>query len=206
MIGWLATGTRMKLNGNMNNCLCNEEENNDHLFLCGNRAERRIQFYSDMQKQFTCSKTGTHIIDGIIEGIQKWSGDKPSIECEGGNPQKRDRDWKLLMRGIQLKAWATTYDTEETAAKKPGDLWQSEIIVWITRELYEIWKERNAAIYEKNVENETTKAELEVQSQVKFLYNTRGQMSSFDAHDLLQPALKQRLEFTAATNKEWVRQ
>jgi hypothetical protein len=56
------------------------------------------------------------------------------------------------MRGMQVKTWATNYDTEENAAKKPRESWQSEIIVLIIKELNEIVKERNAEIHGKNTE------------------------------------------------------
>jgi hypothetical protein len=70
----LATGSRLKLYGNLNTAchLCSQEETNVHLFSCPNRSTQREKMYKSLTEQFNRNETERAMTQAIIEGMQRW--------------------------------------------------------------------------------------------------------------------------------------
>jgi hypothetical protein len=207
-INWLATGSQLKIYGNLQTkChLCQEDETNEHLFLCPTRSEQQELLYRHLSTRFQHSLTGSRMIAEFISALRDWAENRPSTSTQDHIQDQTRLVWGLFLRGFQYVSFAKHFDFTEQISTQTGDSWQSDVCYCLTDALYDIWKDLNKQIHGRDPETETNKAREEILAQVQFLYGTKTLMTSNDARDIFSMPLDRRLELSVESNKEWIRQ
>lgn len=210
-IGWLATGSRMQMQGRtLCSCTqCGEEEDTDHLYRCPSKAEMIPLIAQAFKKFLTEIHTVETISDAMANGFQEWAMNQDcnrltsDADISTAYRTQHNIGWHLFVRGFAAVNWSELQETRSTNPDKcMGDVWCSKICLWWIQKSHELWIERNARLHDTDKNKDTWK-DKEVREQVRLLYDSAKHMDANDRRIFNVP-LETKLTNTTESLQAWV--
>jgi hypothetical protein len=210
-IGWLATGTRMQIQGRiLSACpFCGNDKDTDHLFQCPQKDEQMEATANSFRSYLQEIKTKEIISTALTEGFRNWSlGNKPSIEIMDQEiidavREQNNIGWNLLVRGFISIKWAQIQESSaETNENCSGDAWCAKICLWWINKSHEVWTIRNNTLHESD-ENKNSWKDKETREQVKRMYNCANYMNADDRRIFNVP-IEMKLNQSTASLQVWI--
>jgi hypothetical protein len=221
MIGWLPTGRRLQWYGDLvTTChRCGGEESADHLLKCGANEERRREFVVGFNDMLGKIKTTEEIREPLASAVEDWVmgqevKDERFRRGRRGVAMERQREigWNMFMRGWVSNEWAKIQEHANDGIERgrdgscTGDIWSSQVSLWLIRESKTMWQERND---ERNLrttmEGRTiSRAEEEWDERITRIYEREMEVDERD-RGVFRVAIGERLGMNLRGKKVWVK-
>ena len=210
-IDWLATGSRMELQGDLvTKCIhCGLYEGTAHLLRCVQRKEKIASLLDRFVNELTEHKSDPRIIRVLKYYVAKQihcptNMRKPNIkDLETAINEQETIGWDRFVKGIWSSKWDELQTQYETRQKIKDSNWTRDIIIWLIETGYEKWTERNNAIHSAEVST-TTRAHEEAVAQVSELY-ARENETTLQDRDIFETTLSTRLQQSTKALQTWYR-
>ena len=210
-IDWLATGSRMELQGDLvTTCIhCGLYEDSDHLFRCLKRKEKIQDLLDRFTDTLEENKTDPRITRTLKYYMAKHINcahkmREPKIKVlEAAVKEQEVIGWHRFARGIWSNKWNEVQREYETRNKIMDNKWARNNIIWLIETGYEKWNERNQAIHSQE-NTTTTRAHDEAMAQVSALYEKENETRMAD-RDIFEMDISTRLQQSTKALQTWYR-
>jgi hypothetical protein len=202
---------------------CGSEEDYDHLLQCPSRSQWREDFLQNLRQHFDKLKTDPAIRSQIIAGLSHWV----SGGSDETNPAPCYTDlslnWAHFLRGyinqgysarqeryyrVQEKSFRQQHpDSQEPQFQSKdgftGIQWTARLILFLWKEIRELWKTRNTAVHGPNT-LESHKERQILLRKCEALYGQIDDLRSYDRKYLDRP-IEETKELPLASLRAWVK-
>jgi hypothetical protein len=211
LTGWVATDTKKALYRDLVvGChRCGGEETNDHMmqFVRKTAAQREtvVDFRAFLGKLGTESAAAEEMCHGIedwlLSGMEGSTRTANSEDTREAAATQEKIGWGIEMRGLLAKQWGEIYQGPLTTGQLEGDVWTSQISLWLMRECHSYWRTRNEEreVTSSREEREKPRALANAEAGVRQLYSREMEVEEADRGIFAIP-----IERTLRTMLQWV--